>query len=363
MKIGLFGGSFNPIHNGHIKIAIYAYEHLGLDKLIFIPAATNPFKKKQKNAPAEDRIAMIELAIKDLTQNFEISQYETKKGGLSYTYQTINYFKNKFPDDELFFIIGSDSLPSLHKWEFIEESTQKARFVVFKRSNNIDKINIKKFNILRLDNPLYEESSTMVRKGALEFTPLAVNQYIGNHKLYAKEIVHSILSALRAKHSVACAQFAGNLAKAHGLSYNQGYYAGLFHDIAKEIKEEQSREFISFFGFDGYDKKLYPWHKLHQFCGSLWVKNIYQINDPEIVEAIACHTTLKMDLSKLDKILFIADKICDGRAFKGVQKLRQLALEDLDAGFQSVVSTNYQYNLNKGVIFDEEADAIYKKWM
>ncbi|VEU60538.1 nicotinate-nucleotide adenylyltransferase [Mycoplasmopsis bovigenitalium] len=363
MRIALFGGSFNPIHNGHIKIAQFAYNELKLDKLIFIPAATNPFKKKQKNESSEHRINMIKLAISSCGENFEVSEFETKKGGISYTYETIRYFKNKHPKDELFFILGSDCLPTLHKWEFIEEMTQSAQFVAFKRSTKIDKNNVKKFKILTLKNPIYEESSTSVRRGNLSYTNENVNKYIGENKLYAKEIIHSILSALRAKHSVAAAEFAGKLAKVHGLSYNQGYYAGLFHDICKEVPEENAREFISSFGLNGFDKQIYPRHKLHQVCGSLWVEHIYRINDLDIIQAIKVHTTLDLNLTVLDKILFIADKICDGRAFKGVQKLRKLCLEDLELGFKEVVKTNYEYNLDKGVVFDENQLEIYKKWM
>ncbi|MBU4690313.1 nicotinate-nucleotide adenylyltransferase [Mycoplasma sp. ES3157-GEN-MYC] len=363
MKIGLFGGSFNPVHNGHIKIAKYAYEQLGLDKLIFIPAATNPFKKKQKNVSAQDRIKMIELSIYDCPENFEISEYEIKKGGVSYTYQTIRYFAKKYESDELFFLIGSDCLPTLHKWEFIEEITKTAKFVVFKRSNNFNKTNIKRFNLIKLNNELYEESSTAIRKGVLSYTDPKVNAFIGQNRLFAKEIVHSTLTALRAKHSVATAEFSAKLAKANGLTYNQGYYAGLFHDICKEVPEQASREFISSFGLNGFDKSIYPRHKLHQVCGSLWVKYVYMINDQSIVDAIECHTTLKSNLTKLDKILFIADKICDGRAFSGVQKLRQLALENLEEGFKQVVIVNYEYNKSKGVVFDDEQQKIYDKWM
>ncbi|MCT4469652.1 nicotinate-nucleotide adenylyltransferase [Mycoplasma sp. HS2188] len=364
MKIGLYGGSFNPIHNGHMKIAKYAYQELNLDKLIFIPASTNPFKKKQKNAPDNDRVKMIELAIEDANENFEVSLFEIKKGGLSYTYETIRYFANKYPQDQLYFIIGSDSLPALHKWEFIEEITQTAQFVVFKRDKNIDKNNIKKFNILQLNNPIYEESSTKVRRGVLDYTDEKVNSYIGENKLYASEIVHSTLSAKRAKHSLAAAEFCAKLAKANGIGYNKGYYAGLFHDICKEIDENSSREFIASFGLDGFDKEKFPWHKLHQVAGALWVENVYKINDKDIVNAIACHTTLKLgELTKMDKILFIADKICDGRAFTGVQKLRKLALENLEEGFKEVVRVNYQYNIDKGVKFTDEALKIYEKYL
>lgn len=95
---------------------------------------------------------------------------------------------------------------------------QSAQFVAFKRSAKIDKNNVKKFKILTLKNPIYEESSTSVRRGNLSYTIELVNKYIGENKLYAKEIIHCILSALRAKHSRRAAEFAGKLAKVHGLS-------------------------------------------------------------------------------------------------------------------------------------------------
>lgn len=363
MKIGLFGGSFNPIHNGHIRIAKQAYAELKLDKLIFIPAATNPFKKGQKNLPWEHRVKMIELAIENCTENFEISLYEIKKGGLSYTYQTIDYYANKFKGDQLYFIIGSDSLPDLHKWEFIEQSTQKARFVVFARDAKINKTNIKRFNVLQMQNIITPESSTAIRHGVLSYTPLKVNEYIGQNRLFAKEIVHLTLTALRAKHSVAAAEFAAKLAKSQGLSYNQGYYAGLFHDICKEVDENNSRQFITSFGLNGFDKNEFPRHKLHQVCGALWLKNVYKINDDEIVKAVSIHTTMSLEMSLLDKILFIADKICDGRAFKGVQKLRKLVFENFDEGFKQVVRCAFDYNTQKGVVFDKLQEQIYQKWM
>ncbi|MGV2393803.1 UNVERIFIED_CONTAM: nicotinate-nucleotide adenylyltransferase [Campylobacter lari] len=269
MKIGLFGGSFNPVHSGHIKIAKYAYETLKLDKIIFIPAATNPFKKGKKIASAEDRIKMLELALKDFKYNHEISLFEIKRGGVSYTFETIRYFKNKFANDELFFIMGSDGLAKFNKWEHVEEMVSKCQFVVYKRTKSINKINAKKYGMLIMNNPLFEESSTKVREGYLHYTPLEVNRYIGQNFLYAKEIIHAVLSHTRAAHCVAAGEFAVECAKSIKYNAKVAYYAGLFHDICKELPEDEARKFICQFGLDGYNKKIYPKHKLHQVTGAL----------------------------------------------------------------------------------------------
>ena len=112
MKIGLFGGSFNPIHKGHIKIAKLALENLNLDKIIFIPCQKNPFKKKMDYIDGKMRLEMIELV---LEKNMEVSNLEISRQGLSYTIDTVKYFKNLYKDSELFLIIGSDNLQRLHK--------------------------------------------------------------------------------------------------------------------------------------------------------------------------------------------------------------------------------------------------------
>lgn len=363
MKIGLFGGSFNPVHKGHIKIAEFACEKLKLDKIIFIPTAISPFKKNNIVASSEDRVNMLNLALKDFKYKHEVSLFEIKRAGISYTFETVRYFKMKYPNDELFFIIGSDLLNKFNKWEYAEEITKTCKFVVYKRSSNFNKTNAKKYNMLILNNPLLEESSTAVRQGNLEYVPQEVNEYIGKNYLYAKEIIHSVLSAKRAKHCVAAGEFAAKLAKTVKYDAKVAYYAGLFHDICKELEEQESRRFISQFNLDGYNEKLFPRHKLHQTCGALWVKYIYMNDREDIFNAIYVHTTLSLELSILDKIIFIADKICDGRAFEGVQKLRKLALENFEEGFKEVVKRAYEYNLSKGIKFDIEQEKIYQKWM
>ncbi|SFW05757.1 Nicotinate-nucleotide adenylyltransferase [Chlamydia abortus] len=114
MKIGIFGGSFDPIHKGHLLVASEAIKSLDLDCLYFVPANKNPFKKDKSYASNLHRINMIKLAIKD-NPKMQISEFETNRNCISYTIDTVKYFRNKFKDDDLYLLIGSDNLNSLHK--------------------------------------------------------------------------------------------------------------------------------------------------------------------------------------------------------------------------------------------------------
>ncbi|WP_036452814.1 nicotinate-nucleotide adenylyltransferase [Mycoplasma buteonis] len=357
MKIGIYGGSFDPVHKGHISLAKYVINDLKLDKLLFVPTNVSPFKQKNKGAKNEDKIQMLSLVLED---KMEICEFETKRGGVSYTIDTVKYLKHKYPNDELFLIIGSDNLPKLNKWKDIDEIAVLTQIVVARRDKNINKINLKKYHGKLLNNRLYDHSSSDFKKGYLDEVDPKVLNYIQNKGLYIEQIVHNLLPALRAKHCVATASFAAELAKAHKISAKKAYLAGIMHDIAKTWSEEKSREFIAEFE---PEKQNIPAHKLHQLCGMLWAKHFYGVTDLEILKAIEFHTTMSDNMSNLDKIIFIADKICEGRRFPGIQKVRQLVFNDLQAGFKEVVRINYEYNINKGVKFDKEALDLYKKYL
>ncbi|WBP83941.1 nicotinate-nucleotide adenylyltransferase [Mycoplasmopsis edwardii] len=356
MKIGIYGGSFDPIHKGHIEVAKYVINELNLDKLLIVPTYVSPFKKK--GISVEDKINMINLVLED---KMELCLFEAKRNNVSYTIETVKYLKRQYPNDELFLVIGSDNLPKLHKWKDIDEIAQLTQIVSIRRSKNINKVNAKKYNVKLLKNDLFDYSSTDFKKGFLDAVDPKVMNYIQSKGLYLETIVHNSLSALRAKHSVACAQFAAELAKKHNYPAKTAYITGLIHDIAKEWSEEASYEFLAEYA---PELKNTPKHFLHQHCGSLWAKHGYKIDNQEILDALACHTSMRMEMNKLDKILFIADKICEGRKFPGIQKVRELCFNDLDKGFAKVVKVTYDWNVNdKKVVFDETSLKIYNKYM
>ncbi|NQZ29549.1 MAG: nicotinate-nucleotide adenylyltransferase [Mycoplasmatales bacterium] len=333
MKIGIFGGSFNPAHKGHINVAKFAMSELSLDKLYFVPAYQSPFKSKVKYLDAKDRINMLNLVKPKKT---EVSLFEINRKGTSYTIETIKHFRKQFPNDELVLLIGSDNLYKLHKWKDIDIIAKEATIVIFQREDVFSKINIKKYNATLLKNKRWTHSSSNARSG--DFTGLdeKVNEYIGNNKLLLLEIGRANLTVRRHKHCIAAASMAADLAKANGISAKQAWVAALMHDITKEWSNEKHKEFLLERGFDPSGTPELIWH---QWTGALWLKDIYKVNDDEIVNAIFKHSNADAmpfeDLTTLDKIVYVADKLCDGRRYPGIQEHRKLAMENLDAGFKA----------------------------
>ena len=133
-RIGILGGSFNPIHNGHIFMAQAAIKALGLDQVVFVPAHCSPHKQSRLDlASAQDRLAMVRLAIRGHTK-FSVSDVEIKRGGVSYTVDTLKYFRRRYPKADLFFIIGEDSSKRLSEWKDFDTISSLASFIAVNRS-------------------------------------------------------------------------------------------------------------------------------------------------------------------------------------------------------------------------------------
>jgi nicotinate-nucleotide adenylyltransferase len=132
LKIGLFGGSFNPVHLGHLLVTQAAVEELGLDKLFFIPAAQSPFKPDDKPAPAAERLRLLRLALTGKT-NCEVDEQEIRRGGISYSIETLRDYAKRFPKAELFYLIGVDNVAKLSEWREASELAKLAEFVAIPR--------------------------------------------------------------------------------------------------------------------------------------------------------------------------------------------------------------------------------------
>jgi nicotinate-nucleotide adenylyltransferase len=134
MKIGLYGGTFDPVHHGHLILARQALEQLGLDRLVFIPAAQSPFKTGQALTSGRHRFEMVKLAIQGEAY-FAADDLEIERTGPSYSIDTVNTYRQVFPGAELFWLIGEDHVPSLPKWHRIDELKDRVRFVVLSRTD------------------------------------------------------------------------------------------------------------------------------------------------------------------------------------------------------------------------------------
>lgn len=132
MKLGIFGGSFDPVHLGHLLVAQAAVEELGLDKLFFVPAAQSPFKTDREIAPANARMQLLRRALAGKT-NCEVDDQEIKRSGISYTIDTLRTYAKKFPAAKLFYLIGADNVTKLDEWREPAELAQLAEFVAVPR--------------------------------------------------------------------------------------------------------------------------------------------------------------------------------------------------------------------------------------
>jgi nicotinate-nucleotide adenylyltransferase len=132
MRIGLFGGSFDPVHLGHLLVAQAAQEELGLDRIFFIPAAQSPFKPDSHPAPDKQRLCLLRLALAGQPQ-FEVDGQELRRGGISYTIDTARHYHGKFPEAKLFYLIGADHVEKLPKWRDASDLAELLEFVVIQR--------------------------------------------------------------------------------------------------------------------------------------------------------------------------------------------------------------------------------------
>jgi nicotinate-nucleotide adenylyltransferase len=165
VKIGFLGGSFDPVHFGHLLAAQDAYEQYQLDRLILVPAAQAPLKPNDVQSSTEDRLAMIRASV-EWDRRFEVSDFELRRGGVSYSIDTARHFRAMFPNDQLFWIVGGDQLPKLHLWKEIGELVKLVEFLFLERPGYPVRAHpdIPGLRLHRCDGHLLAISSTELRE-------------------------------------------------------------------------------------------------------------------------------------------------------------------------------------------------------
>ncbi|HWL17168.1 MAG TPA: nicotinate-nucleotide adenylyltransferase [Opitutus sp.] len=191
MKIGFLGGSFDPVHFGHLIAAQDAFEQHRLDRLVLVPAAQAPLKPNDVQSSAEDRLAMLRAAV-EWDHRFEISDFELRRGGVSYTIDSARHFRARYPEDELFWVVGGDQLPKLHLWKDIDELVRLVEFIFLERPGYPVKAHpeIPGLRLHRCDGHLLAISSTELRERVKNhlsldyFVPHKAIVYIQEKRLY-----------------------------------------------------------------------------------------------------------------------------------------------------------------------------------
>lgn len=370
-RIGIMGGSFDPIHQGHIRMAQHALESQQLDRVLMLPSGNPPHKPDI--TPAEHRWRMVCAACAGIPGLIPCRE-ELDRTGVIYTVDTLSRLQEKYPKAELFYLIGADMLMRLHRWYRLAEVLQMCTFIVFPRTSAYTpqqlneerkKLAAQGARILLMDMEVLDVSSTDARQaiqegGSTPQLPIAVRQYAQAAGLYGAELripqgpqwlemLFQDLTVKRFAHTLAVADTARRLALLHGLDPLKAEIAGLLHDCAKCLPLEEMQRIARENHLTEDESILESGALLHSVVGAYLARTKYGCEDEEVIQAILSHTTGKAGMTRLDMAVWLADTIEPTRApYPLLDKTRMLAGLSLEKAMITSLEGTLQHVRKKG---------------
>lgn len=375
MRIGIYGGAFNPVHKGHVKLAEEVKTKADLDRIIIMPSGVSPHKSSDTLICSEHRLKMCELAFEG--EDYIISDLEIKREGKSYTVDTVTELKKIYPDDELYLIMGSDMLLCFHRWYRYEDILSVSKIVATTRQDDISTSELKKYSrevlgkeTLIIDFEPFECSSTEVRDILLSggdasyALPEKVLSYIKEKALYTdrytalRQLLRQKLDDYRYIHSLGVADSAGDLAKIYGADEEKAYFAGLLHDIAKNMPKEEQLALMEKGGIKLTEEEKNNPALWHAMAGECYLRCEMGITDIEILGSVRYHTTGKKGMTLLEKIIYIADYISAERNYPDVDVMRDLSMNHSleKASLYSLIYTFNKQTKLQGIIHPDSVE-------
>ena len=357
-RIGIYGGTYNPPHVGHMRAAAHAIEALKLDRLLLIPNNIAPHKQMPEDAAtAQQRMDMLRMSAKGLEKT-EILDLELQRDGKSYTSDTVTQIRKIYPEGELFLLMGTDMFLNFLTWHEYRTISDQVTLAVFYRGERgeqeavcrqQERLEEMGIRVVHICNPVTAISSTDLRRMLIfgcadPYLCPGVGDYIRAQGLYdtgrdyknlpmdaLEETVVKLLKENRVAHVLGCRDAAVELARQYGENEVDAARAGLLHDITKALDGPLQLTLCS-----EYDILLSKFSQenpktLHALTGSLVAEQVFGENQA-VVTAIRYHTTGRPAMSRLEKILYLADYIEVNRNFPGVDRLRAAAHRSLDEG-------------------------------
>lgn len=335
MRVGILGGTFDPVHVGHVALARAALTELNIEKLLVLPNGA-PQYKRPRTDPA-DRLAMACMAMGAINR-VEVSDMEILRGGATYAVDTLRILKSAHPDTDYVYIIGLDSLKNLSRWKDAETLKRLCTFACAAREGQVP--HQPGVQILRTSIP--DISSARIRQmvqsgqNADAFMPQNVARYVAERGLYLSDFSESALrkelrqrlTPHRYAHTLGVAETAAELARENGLCAGKALVAGLLHDCAKCLSPEELLQYAGPAGADADEMRCLP--VLHAPVGAYLAREQYGVQDEEVLSAIRRHTVGEKKMSLLDAIVYVADFIEPGRKpFLGLEDARRTAHQDV----------------------------------
>lgn len=358
-RIGIFGGTFNPIHNGHIHLAKQYIRELQLDKLIVIPTKYPPHKLARDLAQSKHRLEMCRIAFQDCPE-VQVSDIEIQRPGKSYTIDTILQLKEIYPNAKFFLLVGGDMFRSFHSWYRADEIMRYCTICTAARERgemrelNRSKIILSQFteNLQILDIPILQLSSTEIRENlklnmdCSNLLPEGVLDYIQKENVYQFDEnfeklideytckIREMLKPSRFQHSLNVAKRAVYLADLYSQDAKKAEIAGLLHDICKNMSEDELLHWLEKSDII-FDKPFLSQPQLwHGFAAAEYLREVLKITDTQILEAVRWHTVAKADMSDFEKIIFLADLTSEERDYPSADEVRDIVDKSLDEGMR-----------------------------
>lgn len=378
MDILLFGGSFDPVHNGHENILRTALEYKKFDKIIIMPIGS-PGHKPSCKAPFAVRKHLVELAFGDIGVEMEVSDFEGNSRQKSYSYITVDHLKSLYPGSRIYFIIGADSAINMHKWMNWQYLAQNVIFLVFDREEEANPRllqaveNIQQYSpdTVIIKSKVFPVSSTQIRNLAGEgqditgLVDVKVQPIIEKYQLYSNDfyeknintarlLIPLMLREKRAQHTYNVAKLAVELARMYGVDTQKAELAALLHDIMKQQPDDimlhraRQSDII-----EKIDSKPMP--VLHGFAAADYARREMGIEDEEILMAIKSHTCGRKNMTDIEKVIYLADMLSEERNFPEKEPLLALARQNLDIAMEQALKDSINWLKERGGEIDRDS--------
>jgi nicotinate-nucleotide adenylyltransferase len=374
MRLAILGGSFNPVHAGHLFLAEAALSAFDYDRVVLVPAFRSPFKDGMNNmeGSAADRIAMLAASIAG-DPRLTLDNCEIKREGLSYTIDTVIDIEKRYrPEGKMGLILGDDLAADFPKWRRFDELLEKVDIIIARRI--LSEETVFPFPCRQIKNEVMDISSVLVRErigaGKLwrSLVPAGAAAIIEDRRLYGyrvkdsgkppapkdsgltKEALIRVENAARASlstgrflHSRNTALLAWDLCRRFGLDPEAGYLAGIAHDLGKPLPEERLLELAASDGEEISDLQRKKPSLLHGRAAAVMLREHFGISDEGIIEAVAWHTEGRDGMGPLAKAVYIADKLEVSRELSSALQDLVYGPESLDGIFAAVLSDTVDF--------------------
>ena len=387
-KMGLFGGTFDPIHKGHISMALRLAQQMELDGIMLMPTFVPPHKIKENMASAAHRLSMCRLAAEEHPL-LCVSDLELQRGGASFTVDTLTALCEQYPDTQWHLLVGADMFTTLRTWHRFSDIAEMAVLCTIAREGtDTDKL-MEYAAALQADGvrcfvdvcPVEPYSSTQVRERIAVGESVAdlvgdkVDAYIRENGLYRQQegmqiqtadeqfiaIIRSRLSDYRFHHSLCVAQEAKRLAELYGADADKAYTAGILHDIMKDTAKEAQRQIFEDYAVNLDEVEKHSTTLWHARSGEVFLRHVLGVTDEKILSAVRYHTTGRANMTLLEQVLFTADFTSADRNYPDVAVMRAYANQSLTKAIRYGVEYTIRDLIEQGRPVHPDTLAVYNE--